>query len=125
MRNRELARARANQEQAARLAAAARQRAGLVTDGAVRLSDHPRLAVDTYHDLMDLVSAALAVPTQADGSRRCVSSDGQLEVVVWPPQPLATATLVTDDGTLTLPDFQVSIRPCDSSQVALAAAEAV
>jgi len=103
-------RARAAAEQAARLQRSAAMRSAIVTDGTIRLSHYGRLADEQYRDLVDLLCAALTAVPFSDGTRQCFSSDGQVEVIVYPLDTHRRCRLCTDTGTLTLPDFRVSVR---------------
>jgi uncharacterized protein (TIGR02677 family) len=103
-------RARAAAEQAARLRETEALRAAILTDGTVRLSSFGRLAYEQFCDLLDLLCGALTVFPADDGTRQCFSSDGQVEVIVHPLDTDRTCRLVTEAGTLTAPDFRLSVR---------------
>ena len=103
-------RARAAAEQAARLQQTAVMRAAILTDGAVRLQSYGRLDYEQFRDLIDLLCAALTALPLADGTRQCFSSDGQVEVVVYPLDTQRTCRLETDLGALIAPDFRLSVR---------------
>ena len=103
-------RARAAAEQASRLQRTAAMRAAILTDGTVHLSSYGRLEYEQFRDLVDLLCAALTALPLADGTRQCFSSDGQVEVIVYPPDTYRTCCLSTDAGTLTAPDFRLSVR---------------
>lgn len=104
------ARARRQAEQAEELAATWAVRSELLTDGRVELAVFGELDPSRFDALLELLSAALAAPVAGDGTRRSLSADGQVEVVLHPPaSPTATCTLITDDGRLTAPAFDVAI----------------
>ena len=103
-------RARAAREQAEQLARSARMRSALVTNGVSRLSAYGRLDYEQYRDLVDLICAALALPPSSDGTRRSLSHDGQVDVVLYPLDTTETCRLVTERGVLTAPDFRLSVR---------------
>jgi uncharacterized protein (TIGR02677 family) len=103
-------RARAAAEQAARLRHLQQMRAAILTDGTVRLSSYGRLAYEQFRDLLDLLCAALTVLEGHDGTRQCFSSDGQVEVIVHQLDTDRICRLHTDAGTLTAPDFRLSVR---------------
>lgn len=103
-------RAQAAAEQAARLRTMEELRGAILTDGTVRLSSYGRLRYEQFRDLLDLLCAALTVYPASDGTRQCYSSDGQVEVVVHPLDTDRTCRLMTDRGSLTAPDFRLSVR---------------
>jgi uncharacterized protein (TIGR02677 family) len=103
------ARAARQREQAAALADALERRRGLATAGTVHLSSFAQLDLDTFADLLDLLSQTLSTSPRSDGARAAVSADGQVEVVVHPPDTARRARLVGPDGTLDAPDLRVSI----------------
>lgn len=104
-----LIRARRQREQAAALRAHDRLRQALVTDGTVRLSSFGDLPAAGFAELLTVLAAALDAPRGADGTRRALSVDGAVEVVLREPHDGRTARLRTDAGTLTAPDFHVAI----------------
>lgn len=103
-------RARVAAEEAAKLRHMAEVRSAILTDGTVRLSTYARLEYEQFRDLLDLICAALTALPLPNGERRCISSDGQVEVIVHPADSERVCQLVTDAGTLTAPDFRLSIR---------------
>jgi uncharacterized protein (TIGR02677 family) len=103
------ARAARQREQAAALAAALERRRGLATGGTVRLSSFGQLDLDTFADLLDLLSQTLSTSPRSDGARAAVSADGQVEVVLHPPDTTRRARLKSPDGTLDAPDLRVSV----------------
>ena len=103
-------RAAAAAEQARRLEKSAELRQALVTDGSVRLSAFGRLDYEVYRDLIDLLCLALSQLPAGDGTRMCLSHDGQVEIVVHPHHTAERCRLVTDRGVLTAPNFRVSVR---------------
>lgn len=119
-------RAQAAADQAARLHRTALLRAAVLTDGSVHLSSYGRLEYDQFRDLVDLLCAALTALPQPDGSRQCFSSDGQVEVIVYPVDTRRICRLETDAGILVAPDFRLSVRlrGIDIASASTAAAEA-
>lgn len=81
----------------------------LITGGVVHLSAFARLPADAFAELLALLAAGLEAPLAADGTRRAMSTDGRIEVVLRDPHDGRRATLVTDTGALTAPDLEVSI----------------
>ena len=102
-------RAARQREQAEALGRAVELRSGLVTPGPVRLSSFGILPRDAFAELLDLVGRALGAPVASDGSRRIVSADGQVEVVLRDPPEGRFAHLGTEAGVMTAPDFIVQI----------------
>ncbi|MFI0411526.1 TIGR02677 family protein [Actinomadura sp. 3N508] len=82
----------------------------LATDGALRLSSFARLEHDTLRRLLDLIGRALAVRPGSDGGRRALTTDGRIEVRLWPPEDGRTAVLRTPRGWFSGPDYLVDIR---------------
>jgi uncharacterized protein (TIGR02677 family) len=103
-------RARAAAEQAAALQRMAAMRRGIVTDGPSRLSSYGKLDYEQFRDLVDLLCSALTAPPSPDGTRRCFSSDGQVEIFVCPLDTDERCRLETDAGVLSAPDFRLSVR---------------
>jgi uncharacterized protein (TIGR02677 family) len=99
--------------QAEALAAHETLRASLATAGAVRLSEFGRLPETIFAELLQLLAAGLDAPIDADGARRALSIDGQVEVVLRNPHDGATAAVHTDLGVLHGPDLLVSITIVD------------
>jgi len=102
-------RALRQQAQAALLATHDQLRMALVTDGAVRLSAFGRLPVDAFGELLALLALALDAAKGHDGTRRSLSVDGRVEIVVRDPGDGGVASVTSDDGTLRGPDLLVSI----------------
>ena len=103
-------RARRQAEQAAHLADAAAVRGHLLTRGRVSLAAFGDLDLDRFDALLELLAAALAAPRAGDGTRRAITVDGQVEVVLHPPtDPAATCRLTTTQGVLTSPAYEVEI----------------
>jgi len=82
----------------------------LVTDGPVRLSAAGELAYPVFERLLELLGRAMSAGAGPDGSRRAVTSDGRLEILLRPPPDGRTAVLRTARGRLTAPDFVVDVR---------------
>lgn len=99
--------------QAEALAAHHQVRAALVTDGLVRLADLPALDPAAFAELLVLLAAALDARPSADGARRALSVDGQVEVVLTDADG-ADARLRTEAGVLTAPNFGVEIHLTDT-----------
>lgn len=103
-------RARRQRRQAEELARHDGLREALLTGGRVPLSRFGVLDGATFRELLDLVALALSSVPASDGSRRAASSDGRVEVVLWPPErPGASARLRVAEGILTAPDYGVVI----------------
>jgi len=102
-------RADRQREQAEALARAVDLRSRLVTHGPVRLSSFGILPRDAFAELLDLVGRALGAAVASDGSRRIVSADGQVEVVLRDPGDGRTAHLATGAGIMSAPDLLVQI----------------
>ncbi|MFD7639757.1 TIGR02677 family protein [Kitasatospora sp. NPDC059795] len=81
----------------------------LSTDGPVRLSAFGRLDDAVFERLLDLLGRALAVRPDSSGTRRTVTSDGRVEIVLSPGDG-GTAVLRTSRGQLEGPDYLVEIR---------------
>lgn len=102
-------RAARQRDQAAALAAHDRVREALATDGRVRLSAFARLPSAAFAELLALLAAGLDAPVGTDGTRRALSADGRVEVVLEDPGDGRAARLSTDEGVLHGPDLVVSI----------------
>jgi uncharacterized protein (TIGR02677 family) len=102
-------RALRQREQAEALGRAVELRSRLMTKGPVRLSSFGILPRDAFAELLDLVGRALGASLAADGTRRIVSADGQVEVVLRDPGDGSVAHLATEAGIMAAPDFVVAI----------------
>jgi uncharacterized protein (TIGR02677 family) len=102
-------RATRQREQAEALGRAVELRSRLVTRGPVRMSSFGILPRDAFAELLDLVGRTLTASTSSDGSRRTVSADGQVEVVLRDPGDGRVAHLATEAGIMAAPDFVVQI----------------
>ena len=102
-------RARRARQQTDALARHRELRAALDSGGRVRLSSFAALEPAAFGELLDLLGAALASSTSSDGSRRALSADGQVEVVLVDPGDGRQARLRTAAGTLRGPDLWVAI----------------
>jgi uncharacterized protein (TIGR02677 family) len=102
-------RARRQREQAAALAADETLRESLTTDATVRLSEFGRLDPVAFAELLHLLAVALDTAICEDGTRRGLSSDGSVEVILRDDGLGRIAVLDTDDGRLSGPDLVVSI----------------
>ncbi|HVM01511.1 MAG TPA: TIGR02677 family protein [Acidimicrobiales bacterium] len=102
-------RAARQRDQAAALAAHDEVREALATRGRVRLSAFDRLPPAAFAELLALLAAGLDAPLGTDGTRRALSADGRVEVVLEDPGDGRAARLSTDDGVLHGPDLLVSI----------------
>lgn len=81
----------------------------LVTEGTVRLSSFGRLEHTLFEHLLSLLGQVLSEPPLSDGTRRALTADGRLEVVLGPVPDGCTATLRTPLGVFRGPDHAVSI----------------
>lgn len=108
-------RAARQREQAERLAAHDEVRAALTTTGAVRLARFGRLPPDAFAELLALLAAGLDAPVGSDGTRRALSADGQVEVVLRDPRDGSLAAIATDAGVLRAPDLLVCIALADAA----------
>lgn len=81
----------------------------LATDGPVRVSSFEVLEHELFEHLLSLMGQALSEPAREDGSRRALTSDGRMEIVLGPPLDGAEASLRTPRGVFTGPDREVSI----------------
>jgi uncharacterized protein (TIGR02677 family) len=104
-----LLRAARQREQAEALRAHRSIRAALVTDGAVRLSHFAQLPEPEFRELLDLLAIGLEAELSADGARRAISLDGQVEVVLTDAGDRRHARLQTEMGVLTGPDLLVDV----------------
>jgi uncharacterized protein (TIGR02677 family) len=102
-------RAARQRDQAAALAAHDEVREALATEGRVPLSAFARLPSAAFAELLALLAAGLDAPLGTDGTRRALSADGRVEVVLEDPGDGRAAHLSTDDGVLHGPDLLVSI----------------
>lgn len=113
-----MARARRQAAQTAELANADVVRRHLITSGVVPLASFGDLDPERFDALLQLLGVALAAPLAGDGTRRALSVDGQVEIVLHPPEPAsATARLTTRAGTLTAPAYRVAIALDDDLEV--------
>jgi uncharacterized protein (TIGR02677 family) len=104
------ARAARQAEQAARFAESVAVRRHLLTRGRVPLAVFGEFDLDRFDALLELLAAALAAPRAGDGTRRAVTVDGQVEVVLHPPaDPTARCRLVAPTGVLTAPAYEVEV----------------
>lgn len=110
-------RARRQREQAEALAAHRALRDALLTEGAVRLSTFSGLPVAAFAELLALLATTLEAPLAVDGTRRAMSIDGQVEVVLRDPGDEAIAVVATDHGVLRGPDLLVSIQLAETGVV--------
>jgi uncharacterized protein (TIGR02677 family) len=86
--------------------------AALVTDARTPLSSFADLDVDEFTELLGLLSVALDASPAADGTRRSLSADGQIEIVLHPAD--GHTTLVLSHGCFSGPDFGVAIGLLDA-----------
>lgn len=101
-------RAQRLRDQAEELLAHQAVREALATDGRVDLRTIGRLEPAAFRELLDLLAHALDAPVAQDRSRRATSTDGRVEVVLWPSDG-RTARLHATGGTLSAPNFGISI----------------
>jgi len=100
-------------QQAEELAAHDHVRAALFTDGAVPLSSLTELPAAELAELLRLLSAALDAGEGPDGARRALSVDGGVEIVLVDRGDGRRAQLVSPDGVLDSPDFEMTIARTD------------
>jgi hypothetical protein len=75
------------------------------------LSSFVRLDHEVFERLLDLLGRALSSGALTDGTRRSVTADGRMEIVLSPPLPgAAPAVLRTPRGRFEGPDYTVDIR---------------
>lgn len=91
-------------------------RAALVTDGRVRLSHFGLLPEERFRELLHLIAIGLEAELSADGARRAISLDGQVEVVLTDAPDRRHARLRTDSGELSGPDLGVTITLVDPAE---------
>jgi uncharacterized protein (TIGR02677 family) len=106
-------RASRQREQAELLAAEDDIRASLETRLPIRLSTFAILDPQAFAELLALLSEALSAPLVSDRSRRSLSADGCVELVLTDVGDGRLARIRTKDGTLTSPDFIVHITLVD------------
>ncbi|MEV7603355.1 TIGR02677 family protein [Kitasatospora sp. NPDC089797] len=82
----------------------------LDTDGPVRLSGFGTLDHTVFERLLDLLGRALAVRPDGGGTRRAVTSDGRVEIVLRPLSDGTRAVLQTSRGRLEGPDYLIEVR---------------
>ncbi|MCX4680149.1 TIGR02677 family protein [Streptomyces sp. NBC_01433] len=83
----------------------------LRTEAPIRLSHVGALDHEVFERLLDLLGRALATRPDASGTRRAVTGDGRVEVVLRPAADgLAPAVLRTSRGALTCPDYLLEVR---------------
>ncbi|HYX45106.1 MAG TPA: TIGR02677 family protein [Acidimicrobiales bacterium] len=111
-------RAARQRDQAAALAAHDELRASLATGGRVRLSTFARLPGAEFAELLSLLAVGLDAPLGSDGSRRALSVDGRVEVLLRDTADGRVARLATDGGVLHGPDLLVSIEVDGAAQAA-------
>ncbi|HEX6472476.1 MAG TPA: TIGR02677 family protein [Streptosporangiaceae bacterium] len=83
--------------------------AGLATGGVVRLSQLGRLDHATFGRLLQLLGRALAAKPAGDRTRRAVTADGRMEIVLADPEDGRTAMVTTPYGTFRGPDYAIKI----------------
>lgn len=81
----------------------------LLTRGTVRLSHFARLPADAFSELLLLLAVGLDAPVGDDGTRRALSTDGRVEIVLADPEDGRVAAITTPDGVLRGADLLVSI----------------
>ncbi len=79
--------------------------------GTVRLSDLEALDAAEFDQLLALVDEALCAPRGAAGVRRTRTADGQLEIVLRPPETKTWTTLRTPSGRLRCLDYALEVAP--------------
>lgn len=81
----------------------------LVTEGRVWLSSFGELEHGLFEHLLSLLGQALSEPPLGDGTRRALTSDGRLEIVLGPAAEGRSTMLRTPRGVFCGPDHEVSI----------------
>ena len=81
----------------------------LRTGAPVRLSDFGKLDHAAFERVLDLLGRAMAARPDSSGSRRAVTADGRVEIVVRSAQDDRQAVLRTSHGELEGPDYLVAI----------------
>lgn len=97
-----------------------RAQARLGTGRRIRLSELGSLERLEFDLLLDLLGEALGARVDPSAGVETTSSDGTLHLLLEPTGDGATATLETADGTLSGPDFFVTIRSALAEQKGLA-----
>jgi uncharacterized protein (TIGR02677 family) len=115
-----LARAMRQRRQAESLAEHEQLRASLSTAGRVPLSSFAGLSGAAFDELLEMLATGLDAPRGEDGTRRALSIDASVEVVLWPPAHDELTSLRTDKGTFGCPDFGVSITLAAASTASMA-----
>lgn len=92
-------------------------RDSLLTGAPVRLSVFSHLPPASFAELLTLLVAGLDAPLTGDGTRRALSVDGRMEVVLRHLDDGRSAVLHTEQGTLRGPDLLVSIALIDGAPV--------
>ena len=75
----------------------------------VRLSQLGRLDHATFGRLLQLLGRALAASPRGDHTRRAVTADGRMEIVLAAPEDGRTAVITTPYGTFRGPDYAIEI----------------
>ncbi|MGW0316086.1 TIGR02677 family protein [Streptomyces flavidovirens] len=82
----------------------------LATDGPVRLSAIGELDHTVFERLLDLLGRALSARPDRHGTRRALTGDGRVEIMLHPLRDDRTVTLRTPHGALTTGDYTLDIR---------------
>jgi len=80
--------------------------------GPLRMSALGVLTSDELDALLALLDRLLSGAPAADGKRACRSGDGLYALCLEPPGSGAPATVRTERGALTLPDFALTVESC-------------
>lgn len=75
-----------------------------------KLSELDQLSRSEFQLLLDLLGKALAAQRAPDANIVTTSSDGSLEIALWPTPDHALATIVTSDGEFRGRDHYLQIR---------------
>ncbi|WP_439663769.1 TIGR02677 family protein [Lentzea sp. HUAS TT2] len=78
------------------------------TDGAIRISTLTNLDHDTFHRLIDLVGRALGSDPDSTGTRTAGTSDGRMQINLR--NARGWATMTTQKGTLSGPDYVIDVQ---------------
>lgn len=82
----------------------------LDTDGPIRLSGFGQLEHSAFERLLELLGRALASSPTSAGTRRAITTDGKIEIVLRQPVDGAVAHLTTPHGRFSGPDYEIEIR---------------
>ncbi len=96
----------------------------LVTPGPVRLAAFARLDAGSFGRLLELLGRALSAPPDITKRRAATTMDGRLLVELFDLGDGRLATIRTEHGTLTAPDYEVRVSATHGDRSALVRASA-